>query len=135
MTSPTRPDFRSEDRSWSVGLLVVGSTGRFYAFFEIQLLEKKNGQTVMRKAKNANSEHLTKNLSRKKSFFFCFEQFLSLFSPNLTGKNFDRQTDQIADATRPDLTIKKFFFGVPTRPDIQKRWSVPTLDSNFFKIS
>ena len=44
-----RPDYRSEDRKWSVGLLVgllvgpwsVGRSVRYftYAFFEIQLLE------------------------------------------------------------------------------------------------
>ena len=55
-------------------------------------------------------------------------QFWSLFSPKLTENNSDRPTDQITDPTRPDPTIKIFFFGVPTRPDIQNRWSVPTLD-------
>ena len=50
-----------------------------------------------------------------------------IFFAKVTTEKLRQPTDQITNPTRPDPTFKIFFFGFPTRPDIQNRWSVPTL--------
>ena len=50
-----------------------------------------------------------------------------IFFEKITTEKLRQPTDKITNPTRPDPTFKKFFFGFPTRPDIQNRWSVPTL--------
>ena len=50
-----------------------------------------------------------------------------IFFEKVTTEKLRQPTDQITNPTRPDPTFKKFFFGFPTRPDIQNRWWVPTL--------
>ena len=53
-----------------------------------------------------------------------------IFSKKIDPENTDRPTDQITDPTRPDPTFKIEILVRPTRPDIQNRWSVPTLDKS-----
>ena len=95
-------------------------------FFEhwIQLWEKRKGQIVIKNAKNAHRVPYKELFPKKVIFPYVLTNFYHCFLQNWLEKLWP--TDRTNH--RPDQTIKNIFFGIPTRPDIQNRWSMPTPD-------